>query len=287
MISELARAKVNLTLEVLGRRPDGYHEIASLVAFADFGDVLTLDAAEPPSIRVTGPFAPTIAGENLVAVTLRRLTEVEPRLKLGAVSLEKRLPVAAGIGGGSADAAAVLRAVRRANRELADGLDWNALALTIGADVPVCLADRTSWMTGVGEIVTPLKGWTKLGAVLVNPLVSAPADKTARVFRRLNAPSLGSGRTVSPPGSGDRAIDFLSERGNSLEPAAIAVMPITAAVKSALLGQTGCRYAAVSGGGPTCFGIFDDPLSAAHRLASDEPEWWVQPVILGADPVAQ
>ena len=283
MIRELARAKVNLTLEVLGRRPDGYHEIASLVAFADFGDELTLDVSAARSIAVTGRFAPTIAGENLIAVTLRLLAEAEPHLKIGAVTLDKRLPVAAGIGGGSADAAAVLRAVRRANPEFAAAIDWQAIASSIGADVPVCFADCTAWMTGVGEIVTPLKGWSKLGAVLVNPLVSAPADKTARVFRQLNAPATAVSRTATPPGSGSRAIDFLSERGNHLERAAIAVMPITAAVKAALLGQTGCRYAAVSGGGPTCFGIFDDPASAAERLAQEEPDWWVQPVILGAD----
>jgi 4-diphosphocytidyl-2-C-methyl-D-erythritol kinase len=281
MITELARAKVNLSLEILGRRTDGFHELASLVAFADIADIVRLDVGAAPVVTVTGPFAPTIAGENLIAVTLRRLAEAEPRLLVGAVELDKRLPVAAGIGGGSADAAAVLRAVRRANPELAAQVDWLKIAIGIGADVPVCFANRTAWMTGVGEIVTPQPGWPTLGAVLVNPLVPAPVDKTAQVFRRLGARPLVSGAHRLPPSSGEGAIDYLGSRGNNLERAAIAVMPIAAAVKSALLGIPGCRHAAVSGGGPTCFGIFDYPVEAAARLAAEEPGWWVQPVTLG------
>lgn len=281
MITELARAKVNLTLEILGRRPDGFHELASLVAFADIGDVVTLDPQAPVAVSASGPFAPTIAGENLIAVTLRRLAEAEPRLRLGAVHLEKHLPVAAGIGGGSADAAAVLRAVRRANPELAAAVDWNGIAARIGADVPVCLASTTSWMTGLGEIVTPMRGWPTLGAILVNPLVPAPADKTAQVFRRLAASDLRPGTRCAPPSSGESVIDFLTRRGNTLEKAAIAVMPIAAAVKAALLAVPGCRYAAVSGGGPTGFGIFDYPHEAVKRLAAEEPRWWIKAVTLG------
>ena len=281
MITELARAKVNLTLEILGRRPDGFHELASLVAFADIGDTITLDIDAQPTVTVSGPFAPTIAGENLIAVTLRRLAEAEPRLKLGAVSLDKQLPVAAGIGGGSADAAAVLRAFRRANPELAPSIDWAKIAAGLGADVSVCFVNRTGWMTGIGERVAPQPGWPTLGAVLVNPLVPAPADKTAQVFRRLGATLVADGARCLPPSSGQGAIDFLGARGNSLERAAIAVMPIAAAVKSALLGIPGCRHAAVSGGGPTCFGIFDYPEQAASRLAAEEPTWWVRPVTLG------
>ena len=281
MITELARAKVNLTLEILGRRPDGLHELASLVAFADVGDVVALDTGAPPSVTVTGPFAPTIAGENLIAVTMRRLATAEPLLRLGAVRLDKQLPVAAGIGGGSADAAAVLRAVRRANPQLAAAVDWQTIAVGLGADVPVCLANRTAWMTGIGEQVTALPGWPTLGAVLVNPLLPAPADKTAQVFRRLAAPVLSAGRCCEPPSSGERAIDFLGGRGNELEAAAMAVMPITAAVKAALLGIPGCRHAAISGSGPTCFGIFDYPIEAAARLAVEEPSWWLRPVTLG------
>jgi 4-diphosphocytidyl-2-C-methyl-D-erythritol kinase len=281
MITEVARAKVNLTLEVLGRRPDGMHELASLVAFADIGDALTLDTSRPVGVSVDGRFGPTLAGENLIAVTLRRLSEAEPRLVLGHVHLDKQLPVAAGIGGGSADAAAVLRAVRRANPELSSAVDWMKIAASLGADVPVCLASETAWMTGTGEAVTPLRGWPALHAVLVNPLVPAPADKTAQVFRRLAAPQLGIDPRPEPPGSGQSAIDFMASRGNNLERAALAVMPVAAAIKTALLGIAGCRYAAVSGGGPTCFGIFDNPHIAAHILGEQEPSWWVRAVTLG------
>ena len=287
MITELARAKVNLTLEILGRRPDGYHELASLVAFADIGDQITLDVAGEIGVTVTGPFAPTIAGENLVLVTLRRLREAEPRLQLGRVTLDKQLPVAAGIGGGSADAAAVLRAVRRANPELAPKVDWAGIAAGLGADVPVCLVGATTWMTGIGERLMPLRGWPTLGAILVNPLVPVPADKTAQVFRRLGARPLTPGDQRAPPASGERAIDFLASRGNALEPAAIAIVPVAAAVKTALLGIPGCRYAAVSGGGPTCFGIFDYPHEAVKRLAAEEPSWWVRPVQLGEPPASK
>ena len=281
MITEVARAKVNLTLEVLGQRRDGYHELASLVAFANLGDQLTFDVARPAGVSVDGPFAPTLAGENLIAVALRRLAEIEPRLKLGHVHLNKQLPVAAGIGGGSADAAAVIRAVRRANADLVDAVDWLKIAVGLGADVPVCVASETAWMTGIGDVVLPLRGWPVLHAVLVNPLVAAPSDKTAQVFRRLAAAPISGQPSPKPPASGEAAIDFLASRGNALERPAMAVMPIAAAIKTALLGIPGCRYAAVSGGGPTCFGVFDEPEVAVHVLQKLEPTWWVRAVTLG------
>lgn len=281
MITEVARAKVNLTLEVLGRRPDGYHELASLVAFANLGDELTFDVLRPVGVSVVGPFAPTLAGENLIAVALRRIADAEPRLQLGHVHLNKQLPVAAGIGGGSADAAAVIRAVRRANPVLESAVDWLKIAVGLGADVPVCISSDTAWMTGIGDIVQAMRGWPVLHAVLVNPLVAAPSDKTAQVFRRLAAASISDQSLPKPPASGEAAIDFLASRGNALERPAMAVMPIVAAVKTALLGVPGCRYAAVSGGGPTCFGVFDEPEVAARVLAQLEPTWWVRAVTLG------
>lgn len=281
MITEVARAKVNLTLEVIGRRPDGLHELASLVAFANIGDSVSLDTSAAVGVSVDGRFAPTLAGENLVAVTLRRLADAETRLTLGHVHLDKQLPVAAGIGGGSADAAAVLRAVRRANPEHAVAVDWMKIAAGLGADVPVCFVSETAWITGTGEIVLPLRGWPSLGAVLVNPLVPAPADKTAQVFRSLSVFPLARETRPQPPTSGQSAIDFMASRGNNLERAALSVMPVAAGIKTALLGIPGCRYAAVSGGGPTCFGIFDNPAIAAHILSEQEPSWWVRAVTLG------
>jgi 4-diphosphocytidyl-2-C-methyl-D-erythritol kinase len=142
--TEGASAKINLTLEVRGRRKDGYHEIESLVAFADIGDSVILDTSGKTGVKMSGPFAQHIAGENLADVALQRLAAAEPRLALGTVMLEKRLPVASGIGGGSADAAAVLRAVRRANPGFETAVDWQGIALTLGADVPVCLGNRAA-----------------------------------------------------------------------------------------------------------------------------------------------
>ena len=139
-------------------------------------------------MRVTGPFGAAITGENLVATALARLAKAEPGLVLGAVTLDKRLPVAAGIGGGSADAAALLRAVARANPARADSVDWGGIAASLGADVPVCLASAPALVWGVGDKMTMLPGLPSLAAVLANPLVPLPPDKTKRVFARLSAP---------------------------------------------------------------------------------------------------
>jgi 4-diphosphocytidyl-2-C-methyl-D-erythritol kinase len=201
MITELARAKVNLTLEVLGRRPDGYHELASLVAFAEIGDLITLDPDVPlkigdaaDAVTISGPFATSLVGENLIITTLQRLAAVAPGLQIGPIHLAKHLPVAAGIGGGSADAAAMLRAVRHATagQPQATAVPWAAIAASLGADVPVCVASRACWMTGTGGALTALPGLPTLDVVLVNSLGPVPADKTAQVFRALNAPALAA-----------------------------------------------------------------------------------------------
>jgi 4-diphosphocytidyl-2-C-methyl-D-erythritol kinase len=282
--SEFAPAKVNLTLEVLGKRPDGYHEIASLVAFArDCADHVSLDLSRPAGSEVTGSFGATISGKNLIDVTLSKLTAADPELKLGHVVLTKNLPIAAGIGGGSADAAALLRLVRNANPERRGSVNWKAIAANLGADVPVCFENRASWMTGIGDQVQPVFDLPPLTAVLVNPLVSMPADKTAKVFQALNA---GPNNTVSVkalPGSllnAAELIDFMMSHGNALDAAACSVAPVIADVKRALLAAPGCNYAAVSGAGPTCFGIYDDNTAAAAAIARDHSDWWVRAVTL-------
>lgn len=286
VFSEQAPAKVNLTLEVLGRRTDGYHEIASLVAFArDAADTVTLDTSKLVSSEISGPFAKTIIGLNLIDVTLAKLAAAAPGLQLGHVHLAKNLPVAAGIGGGSADAAAVLRAVRRANPHHAATVDWRALARSIGADVPVCFENSAAWMTGVGDQVRPLANLPCLTAVLVNPRAPMPADKTARVFRALNAlPPQASFAPPPPPGpfhSAPALLEHMAATGNALEAAACCVAPIITDVKRALSQTPGCHYAAVSGGGPTCFGIFSGSQAAAAAIARAHPTWWVKAVVLG------
>jgi 4-diphosphocytidyl-2-C-methyl-D-erythritol kinase len=284
-LTEIARAKVNLTLRVLGRRPDGFHELESLVAFADIGDVVTLDVGSPAGVTVSGPFARAIDGENIVERTLRRIAEVAPSLRIGAVGIEKRLPVAAGIGGGSADAAAVLRAVRRANPAHASTVDWPALAATLGADVPVCLASTAQFMWGAGRETVRLPTLPSLPAVLVNPGVPLG---TAAVFGALNAPPAPV-RAAPPPVPGPfndetsvRA--YLRASGNDLEPVARALCPEIDRVLAALAGETGVSAARMSGSGATCFAIFETAAEAdatAGRLSTRYPGWWVVATALG------
>ena len=285
LIEELARAKVNLTLQVLGRRPDGYHALASVVAFASVADIVTLEPGRPHAIEVSGPFAPKLASEYLIARTLKTLRSRHPALTLGAIHLDKRLPVAAGVGGGSADAAAVLRAVRRANPELQAAVDWYGIAATLGADVPVCLANELTFMTGIGDALHAMPPLPEaMNAVLVNPQISVPADKTAQVFRALNARDLAAAESgePSPPrmGSSSEAVEAIARLGNDLEAPAAAVMPAVADVLAALHSTPGCRAARMSGAGPTCFGIFDEAASAAGALRHAEPGWWVEAVTL-------
>jgi len=281
-VREIARAKINLTLGVLGRRPDGYHEIESLVVFAQIGDRVTLTPGPECGVATSGPFAGDIEGRNLLETALGLLRGVDAELQLGTVLLEKNLPVAAGLGGGSADAAALLRAVRRANPERAGSIPWHEAAARLGADVPVCLAGVPALISGIGGRVDPLGAAYRLppiAAVLVNPRLPLP---TAQVYRALAAGPASAGRppTAPPAPLSDLAslAEFMCRRGNDLEHPATALLPAVADIKAALAAQPGCRIAAMSGSGPTCFGIFvDDALAtrAAAALAAMHPRWWI------------
>lgn len=280
MITTRARAKINLTLEVLGRRADGYHELASLIAFADDAfDIVTLDVGKPVGIAVSGPFATAVVGENIVGRALSLLAHTEPKLKLGAIIIEKHLPVAAGIGGGSADAAAALRAIRRANPDLAAHIDWASVAATLGADVSVCFKNQACWVTGVGEELAPLGALPPLGTVLVNPMAEVPPNKTAQVFSELRAPR-GTGNTKAPPpGTFDdlaRLIEFMTRAGNHLQPPATRVIPEIKETLRIIRQKPGCRFAGLSGAGPTCFGVFDEPAVVAERLQQEHPGYWIR-----------
>jgi 4-diphosphocytidyl-2-C-methyl-D-erythritol kinase len=277
-IVERARAKVNLTLTVGGRRSDGYHELASLVTFADVHDTVTLRPAVPCGVEAAGPWAQEIAGENLLARTLALLLETDPALRLGAVHLEKRLPVAAGLGGGSADAAALLRAVRRANGARADGIPWMEIAARLGSDVPACLAGCPALIWGRGERMAALPSLPAMPAVLVNPRKPLP---TGPVFAALHrGPAVWTGETPAVPVLADlsAALDYMRAHGNDLEPAAVGLMPEIEEVKAVLAAQAGCRLVAMSGSGPTCFAVFSmlaDAADAAAGIAHVRPGWWV------------
>jgi 4-diphosphocytidyl-2-C-methyl-D-erythritol kinase len=288
-ITELARAKVNLTLRVRGRGPDGYHELESLIVFAGVGDELHLEQSGAAGVDVTGPFAAAIAGANLVETAMARLAAAEPRLALGRVTLDKRLPVASGIGGGSADAAALLRAVRRANPALAGSVDWAGIAARLGADVPICFRNEPGLVWGVGERIEAIPVLPQLPAVLVNPLVPVPPDKTARVFARLAAapsaarphpPEVAPGRLASV----ETLLGFLRDEGNDLLAAATATVPTIGDVLAALAQVPGCRFAGLSGAGPTCFGLFataGEAAGAAATLREKRPDWWIVATTLG------
>ncbi len=288
-IDEPAPAKVNLTLRVLGRRPDGYHLLESLVVFAETGDRLTLTPGPDISFSITGPFATAIGplpqGANLVERAIEAARRAAPGLRLGAFTLHKALPVAAGLGGGSADAAAALRAIARANPEDARRIDWQAIARTLGADVPVCLAGRPAMMRGIGEMLSPLPSLPSLPALLVNPGVPL---STRAVFEALNAPPAPAERAGERPSGGAAVVLALSTfaqvlthilpRGNDLEETAARLCPPVSAVLHALRASAGCRLARLSGSGPTCFGLFENAAAASEagtRIAAAHPDWWV------------
>ena len=273
-----APAKVNLTLRVTGRRADGYHLLDSLVVFADVGDRLTVRQPSPLSLTVTGPFGGGLAGEedNLVLRAARRLADAGGIDPQGRLTLEKNLPVASGIGGGSSDAAAALRLLAEAwGLSLPQG-EMDRLAISLGADVPVCLARRPARMAGIGEILSAVPALPEIGLVLVNPGVACP---TAAIFRaRAEAGTGFSPADAVPAGGWETARSLsmaLAEIGNDLEAPAMAVAPVIRAVLDAIRAQPECLLARMSGSGATCFGLFPKAsaaVRAAHGVGGDG--WW-------------
>src|ERR1700742_1786842 len=284
--SEDARPKVTLTRRVIGRRVDGYHDLESVVAFADCADRLTLDPGPELSLTTTGPLAQACGdtSDNLVLKAARLLSEGVPGLKMGAFALDKVLPVAAGIGGGSADAAAALRLLARLNGLALDDERLGEVALLTGADVPVCLASRACDMTGVGENLLPLN-LPKMPCVMVNPCVPVA---TKDVFGALGLQKgellVGAADVIRArawPDSGASIADWieaLAASANDLEAPAMRIQPVIGEVLSALREADGARLARMSGSGATCFAIFEDSTSAqcaAQRIRLAHPEWWV------------
>jgi len=271
---ERARAKVNLTLSVLGRRADGYHEPDSLAAFAGVHDVLELSAG-PLGLEVAGPSAGALGvDDNLVLRAARAFGQAFPGTATGRFTLRKNLPVASGIGGGSADAAAALRLLARLNGMPADSPDLMTLAGRIGADVPVWLRGEACRMGGIGERLGPPLGLPPLHGVLVNPGV---AVETAAVFRALALPP-GEIRQPSARSEHDLLTEIL-HGGNDLQAAAMEAVPEIGMVLASLEAQPGCLTARMSGSGATCFGLFesgDAAEAAAARIGADQPGWWVR-----------
>jgi 4-diphosphocytidyl-2-C-methyl-D-erythritol kinase len=281
-----APAKINLTLHVLGRRPDGYHALESLVAFAGTGDTLTLDPGPALRLTVEGPTA-ALAGQgadNLVLKAARLLTERIEGLRIGTFHLTKRLPVAAGIGGGSSDAAAALRLLAELNGLPPTHPAIIESARQTGADVPVCLDPRARMMRGAGEEVGPPLGLPVLFGVLVNPRVPV---ETSVVFKALGLNSgQGFSRAGHPAVDGATRpdlIETLKDARNDLEPAALRLEPMIGTALAVLRDMPGCRLARMSGSGATVFGLYDDCHSAsraARAIRFAQPQWWVKATTL-------
>ena len=287
VLAEHAPAKVNLTLAVLGRRADGYHLLDSLVVFAGAGDRLTFAPGGALSLDVRGVTAIKTGplDDNLVLKAARGLAAQVPGLKLGCFKLDKRLPVAAGLGGGSSDAAAALRLLARVNRLALDDPRLRKVARSVGADVPVCVDPRPRRMRGIGEVLSRPLAIPKLAAVLVNPGVAVPTRDVFAIlgFKPGEAPAR-SGRARALPRDREGFVEYLAGEGNDLEPAAIKLQPVIARVLSALRKRPGCDLARMSGSGATCFGLFASSRAAADAardLSAAHPRWWVKATTLG------
>ena len=268
-VTELARAKINLSLEVLGRRADGYHELRSVVAFADVGDPLTIAQADANALEVSGPFAADVPlGESNIVwkawAHLRSIMDVP----FVSVQLEKNLPVASGIGGGSADAAALLRGLLHlSGGQLSDEQVIGLAA--IGADVPVCFLGKPALIEGVGEKISVLTEMLPPALVLINPLVPC---STVAVFAAMGLePGI-----IRPPSR-------RAEWRNDMTAAAIKVQPLILEVLSAL-SKSELFPVLMSGSGATCFGLastFERAEAEAQKLTAQHPHWWVNAARLG------
>lgn len=272
----LARAKINLYLHVTGKRADGYHLLDSLIVFADAGDTLAATAADALTLAIDGPFAAGLESgpDNLVlraAAGLRTLTGAKAG---AAIRLTKNLPIASGIGGGSADAAAALRLLADLWRVTPDRSALMDLAAKLGADVPVCLAGKPSFVGGIGERIDPAEGLPPCWLLLVNPRVATP---TPAVFKARRGDFSAPGRWPAPPGDFAAFVRRLAACRNDLTDAAISVTPQIRDVLMAIEALPGCALARLSGSGATCFGLFADAAAARdalRRMQAGHPAWW-------------
>ncbi len=279
---EKAPAKINLTLRVLGRRADGYHELESLVAFADLADTLTLQLGEATALDVFGPFANASgnSSDNLVLKALSALGQRVDGLTAGHFRLEKKIPVAAGIGGGSADAAAALRLLARANGIAADDARLMDAARAAGADVPACLASKPCIMRGIGEKLAP-RDLPRLSAVLVNPGV---ALATREVFAQFSTGSGNKPPLGNVPQDLKALVAYLERYDNDLETPAIACAPVIEDVLAELHDAPGSLLVRMSGSGATCFALFPsagEAAAAAWLLQNKHKGWWTTAATIG------
>ncbi len=273
-----APAKINLFLHVGERRADGYHALESLVVFADVGDELTIAAADKFSLALQGPFGGALASEkdNLITKAAHALSAKAGREPDVTITLKKNLPVASGIGGGSADAAAALRGLVRFWELKIPAHELHTIAQTLGSDVPACLFSETLWMTGRGEGIELIPGVPPAALVLVNPGI---AVSTAQIFANLKS-RVGVGHAPRPKKNLSvlALADYFKSNRNDLEKPAREIAPPIGDVLSAIA-RHGALRARMSGSGATCFGLFADDASAdaaAAKIAENNPTWWTK-----------
>ena len=280
-----------MTLRVLGRRSDGYHDLESLVTFADVADRLALTMGDALTLTVLGPGASQAGAEadNLATKAARALAARVPGLRAGAFRLDKRLPVAAGLGGGSADAAAALRLLARANKLAPNDPRLHDAARATGADVPVCLDPRPRIMRGIGEILSAPLPLPRLHALLVNPGVAVSTKLVFSGWKPSASPirvSDTAANFADLPNMQDeeKLLRWLASAANDLEAPAIALEPAIAEVLVSLRAAAGCRLARMSGSGATCFALFSsavDTASAGKSLRAEFPDWWIAETVIG------
>jgi len=275
--TEDAPAKINLDLRITGRRADGYHELDSLVVFTALGDRLGWRPADAMSLSVQGPFArETPSDDNIVLRAASTLAHALPDIWPAAFVLEKNLPVASGMGGGSTDAAAAMRVLVRHAGSTISGESLRDIGALIGADLPVCIYGKPARMRGTGLRLDPVRGLPEIPLVLVNPGVELA---TAAVFGAYDAPFSPEQRPALPllPSVTQLAM-WLRQSSNDLEPAARRLAPVIDQVLAALGAQDGVLLARLTGSGATCFGMFSDierAERAAAAIARSQPQWWV------------
>jgi len=272
-----APAKLNLYLHVTGKRPDGYHLLDSLVAFATIGDELHAAPSDRLSLAAEGPFADKLdgpPGDNLVWRAAERLAALAGRPAAAKLRLVKNLPVASGIGGGSSDAAATLKALCALWGIAPDEEGLAKLGLSLGADVPVCLNGKGAWLGGIGEEVLPAPALPPAPLVLVNPGIGLP---TPAVFKARRGEFTPANRFAQAPKDAAELADLLAHRRNDLTEAAISIVPSIAEVIDCLAKAEGSLIARMSGSGATCFALFRSDAQAkeaAHRIVVEHPSWW-------------
>jgi 4-diphosphocytidyl-2-C-methyl-D-erythritol kinase len=279
-----APAKINLCLHIGAKRPDGYHDLQSLVTFADFGDELIFERNSSLSLSIGGPFADSLTGEgeNLILKAARRLRQERGSSDGAKITLIKHIPVASGVGGGSSDAAAALRGLNRLWNLTSATAELQRIGAEIGSDVPVCVEPAAAWMEGRGERVRFLPALPRLSTLLVNPRVHL---STADVFRRLDDRSgTNLNAPVTPFADVAALVEYLETTSNDLEAPAVALTPVIGELLDEMKRLPGVRFARMSGSGATCYAIMKDAESsdAGFRdLRNRYPHWWTVATFLG------